>query len=73
VDKRWFHIMIPLKFFYLKLPKELKFDIYIREVIDLGEKVLQKALDKSKWIQRFRLYHNRKRPGIMIPLTLIFD
>jgi predicted naringenin-chalcone synthase len=47
VDKRY-SIMDPIEVF-TKTSFEERNDIYIREVIDLGEKVLQKALDKSKW------------------------
>jgi predicted naringenin-chalcone synthase len=47
VDKRY-SIMDPIEVF-TKTSFEERNDIYIREVIDLGEKVLQKALVKSKW------------------------
>jgi predicted naringenin-chalcone synthase len=47
VDKRY-SIMDPIEVF-TKTSFEERNDIYIREVIDLGEKVLEKALLKSKW------------------------
>jgi alkylresorcinol/alkylpyrone synthase len=47
VDKR-FSIMEPSEVFTATSFAE-KNDIYVREVIDLGEKVLQKALDKANW------------------------
>ena len=47
VDKRY-SIMDPIEVF-TKTSFEERNDIYIREVIDLGEKVLQKALDKANW------------------------
>jgi predicted naringenin-chalcone synthase len=40
--------MDPIEVFY-KTSFEERNDIYVREVIDLGEKVLEKALVKSKW------------------------
>jgi predicted naringenin-chalcone synthase len=47
VDKRY-SIMDPIEVF-TKTSFEERNDIYIREVIDLGEKVLEKALLKSNW------------------------
>jgi len=47
VDKRY-SIMDPIEVF-TRTSFEERNDIYIREVIDLGEKVLAKALDKAKW------------------------
>jgi predicted naringenin-chalcone synthase len=47
VDKRY-SIMDPLEVF-ADTTFEERNDIYVREVIDLGEKVLKKALDKSNW------------------------
>ncbi|WP_395067424.1 type III polyketide synthase [Flavobacterium sp.] len=47
VDKRY-SIMDPIEVF-TKTSFEERNDIYSREVIDLGEKVLQKALDKANW------------------------
>ena len=47
VDKRY-SIMDPIEVF-TKTSFEERNDIYIREVIDLGEKVLQNALEKAKW------------------------
>lgn len=47
VDKRY-SIMDPIEVF-TKTSFEERNDIYTREVIDLGEKVLQKALIKSNW------------------------
>lgn len=47
VDKRY-SIMDPIEVF-TKTSFEERNDIYIREVIDLGEKVLQKALEKANW------------------------
>jgi predicted naringenin-chalcone synthase len=47
VDKRY-SIMDPIEVF-TNTSFEERNDIYIREVIDLGEKVLKKALLKSKW------------------------
>lgn len=47
VDKRY-SIMDPLEVFTATTFQE-KNDIYIREAIDLGEKVLKKALEKSNW------------------------
>ncbi|SHN71477.1 Predicted naringenin-chalcone synthase [Flavobacterium fryxellicola] len=47
VDKRY-SIMDPIEVF-TKTSFEERNDIYIREVIDLGEKVLEKALTKANW------------------------
>ncbi|MFA9191661.1 type III polyketide synthase [Flavobacterium sp. FZUC8N2.13] len=47
VDKRY-SIMDPIEVF-TNTSFEDRNDIYVREVIDLGEKVLNKALLKSKW------------------------
>lgn len=47
VDKRY-SIMDPIEVFTQSSFQERN-DIYTREVIDLGEKVLVKALEKSKW------------------------
>jgi len=47
VDKRY-SIMDPIEVF-TKTSFEDRNDIYVREVIDLGEKVLQKALEKAEW------------------------
>lgn len=47
VDKRY-SIMDPIEVF-TNTSFEDRNDIYVREVIDLGEKVLQKALEKSQW------------------------
>jgi predicted naringenin-chalcone synthase len=47
VDKRY-SIMEPAEVFTATSFKQ-KNDIYTREVIELGEKVLQKALDKADW------------------------
>ena len=47
VDKRY-SIMDPIEVF-TKTSFEERNEIYIREVIDLGEKVLTKALDKAHW------------------------
>ena len=47
VDKRY-SIMDPIEVFS-KTSFEERNDIYIREVIDLGEKVLEKALVKASW------------------------
>jgi len=47
VDKRY-SIMDPIEVF-TKTSFEERNDIYVREVIDLGEKVLEKALLKSGW------------------------
>ena len=47
VDKRY-SIMDPVEVF-TKTSFEERNDIYVREVIDLGEKVLEKALTKANW------------------------
>jgi predicted naringenin-chalcone synthase len=47
VDKRY-SIMDPIEVF-TKTSFEERNDIYVREVIDLGEKVLEKALKKANW------------------------
>ncbi len=47
VDKRY-SIMDPIEVF-TKTSFEERNDIYVREVIDLGEKVLEKALQKACW------------------------
>jgi len=47
VDKRY-SIMDPIEVF-TKTSFEDRNDIYVREVIDLGEKVLDKALKKANW------------------------
>lgn len=47
VDRRY-SIMDPIEVF-TKTSFEERNEIYIREVIDLGEKVLTKALDKAHW------------------------
>ncbi|MBW4361802.1 type III polyketide synthase [Flavobacterium taihuense] len=47
VDKRY-SIMDPIEVFESS-SFEAKNDIYVREVIDLGEKVLDKALKKAQW------------------------
>jgi predicted naringenin-chalcone synthase len=47
VDKRY-SIMDPIEVF-TKTSFEERNDIYVREVIDLGEKVLEKALLKANW------------------------
>lgn len=47
VDKRY-SIMDPIEVF-TKTSFEERNDIYVREVIDLGEKVLEKALLKAQW------------------------
>ncbi len=47
VDKRY-SIMDPIEVF-TKTSFEDRNDIYVREVIDLGEKVLLKALEKAAW------------------------
>ncbi len=48
VDKRY-SIMEPIEVF-TATSFEQKNDIYVREVIDLGEKVLEKALAKAMWL-----------------------
>jgi len=47
VDKRY-SIMDPIEVF-TNTSFESRNDIYVREMIDLGEKVLVKALEKAKW------------------------
>lgn len=47
VDKRY-SIMDPIEVFTMTSFEERN-DIYVREVIDLGEKVLEKALQKADW------------------------
>ena len=47
VDRRY-SIMDPIEVF-TKSSFEERNDIYVREVIELGEKVLQKALEKANW------------------------
>ena len=47
VDKRY-SIMDPIEVF-TRTSFEERNEIYVREVIDLGEKVLQKALQKANW------------------------
>ncbi|WP_309641533.1 type III polyketide synthase [Flavobacterium sp.] len=47
VDMRY-SIMDPIEVFTVTSFED-KNDIYMREMIDLGEKVLQKALDKAQW------------------------
>lgn len=47
VDKRY-SIMDPIEVF-TKISFEERNAIYVREVIDLGEKVLQKSLEQSNW------------------------
>jgi len=47
VDKRY-SIMDPIEVF-TKTSFEERNDIYVREVIDLGEKGLEKALEKANW------------------------
>ena len=58
VDKRY-SIMDPIEVF-TKTSFEERNDIYVREVIDLGEKVLEKALKSELESQRFRLHHYGK-------------
>ena len=66
VDKRY-SIMDPLEVF-TNTSFEERNDIYTREVIDLGEKVLQKALDKSGWDPKDLDYIiTVSCTGIMIP------
>lgn len=66
VDKRY-SIMDPLEVFTNSSFEERN-DIYTREVIDLGEKVLQKALDKSGWDPKDLDYIiTVSCTGIMIP------
>jgi len=66
VDKRY-SIMDPIAVFE-KTSFEEKNDIYIREVIDLGEKVLSKALEKANWLPEDLDYIiTVSCTGIMIP------
>ncbi|RZJ83716.1 MAG: type III polyketide synthase [Chryseobacterium sp.] len=66
VDKRY-SIMDPIEVF-TATSFEDKNDIYSREVIKLGEKVLQKALDKSGWDpQSLDYIITVSCTGIMIP------
>lgn len=66
VDKRY-SIMEPSEVF-TATSFEDKNDIYIREVIDLGERVLQKAMDKANWIPEDLDYIiTVSCTGIMIP------
>jgi alkylresorcinol/alkylpyrone synthase len=66
VDKRY-SIMDPLAVFE-NTSFEEKNDIYIREVIDLGEKVLDKALKKAQWLPEDLDYIiTVSCTGIMIP------
>ena len=59
VDKRY-SIMDPMEVF-TKTSFEERNDIYVREVIELGEKVLEKALNKSQLeTNRFRLHYYSK-------------
>lgn len=66
VDKRY-SIMDPLEVF-TATSFEDKNDIYVREVIDLGEKVLKKALEKAQWKPKDLDYIiTVSCTGIMIP------
>ncbi|MBF4472024.1 type III polyketide synthase [Flavobacterium sp. HJJ] len=66
VDKRY-SIMDPTAVFE-KTSFEEKNDVYIREVIDLGEKVLDKALKKAKWQpEELDFIITVSCTGIMIP------
>jgi predicted naringenin-chalcone synthase len=66
VDKRY-SIMDPLEVF-TKTSFEERNDIYIREVIDLGEKVLEKTLQKANWNpQDLDYIITVSCTGIMIP------
>ncbi|CAM4085886.1 type III polyketide synthase [Flavobacterium weaverense] len=66
VDKRY-SIMDPIEVF-TKTSFEERNDIYVREVIDLGEKVLVKALAKAKWMPEDLDYIiTVSCTGIMIP------
>ncbi|WP_281638336.1 type III polyketide synthase [Flavobacterium marginilacus] len=66
VDKRY-SIMDPTAVFE-KTSFEKKNDVYIREVIDLGEKVLDKALKKAKWQpEELDFIITVSCTGIMIP------
>ena len=66
VDKRY-SIMDPIAVFE-NTSFEEKNDIYVREVIDLGEKVLDKALKKAQWLPEDLDYIiTVSCTGIMIP------
>jgi alkylresorcinol/alkylpyrone synthase len=66
VDKRY-SIMDPIEVFESS-SFEAKNDIYVREVIDLGEKVLEKALKKAQWLPADLDYIiTVSCTGIMIP------
>lgn len=66
VDKRY-SIMDPIEVF-TKTSFEERNDIYIREVIQLGEKVLDKALKKANWLPKDLDYIiTVSCTGIMIP------
>lgn len=66
VDKRY-SIMDPLAVFE-DTSFETKNDIYVKEVIDLGEKVLEKALKKAQWLPADLDYIiTVSCTGIMIP------
>lgn len=66
VDRRY-SIMGPFDVFE-KTSFEEKNDIYVREVIDLGEKVLSKALEKAQWLPEDLDYIiTVSCTGIMIP------
>ena len=66
VDKRY-SIMDPIEVF-TKTSFEERNDIYVREVIDLGEKVLEKALKKANWNPKDLDYIiTVSCTGIMIP------
>ena len=66
VDKRY-SIMDPIEVF-TKTSFEERNDIYVREVIDLGEKVLKKALAKAKWMpEDLDFIITVSCTGIMIP------
>jgi predicted naringenin-chalcone synthase len=66
VDKRY-SIMDPLEVF-TNTSFEERNDIYVREIIDLGEKVLDKALKKANWApQDLDYIITVSCTGIMIP------
>ncbi|MFE3848509.1 type III polyketide synthase [Flavobacterium sp. LB3P45] len=66
VDKRY-SIMDPIEVF-TKTSFEERNDIYVREVIELGEKVLEKALKKANWNPKDLDYIiTVSCTGIMIP------
>jgi predicted naringenin-chalcone synthase len=66
VDKRY-SIMDPIEVF-TRSSFEDRNDIYTREAIDLGEKVLKKALDKANWsAQTIDYIITVSCTGIMIP------